>query len=283
MAVPSWPAIRHPTLAYFTGPTPFFACLADPRVSYCLYVPARTDGDPERYPLLVLQHGTARTAAKYRDAYRDFCEEQRIAVLAPLFPAGLIDPTDLHGFKFLNYRGIRFDLLLLQIIDEAAERLPIVNERFALHGFSGGGQFAHRFLYAHAERLAAVSIGAPGRITLLDETLPWWLGTDGIEKIVGTRPDIEAIRRVAIQLVVGADDTETWEINNPGDSNWMDGVGKTGSTRIERITTLSESLASHGIKAQLDVVPGVAHSGLGVRPAVEAFIADTLSVLRISA
>lgn len=271
--------VRHPFRTYFTGATPIFASQADQRVSYCLYIPKPVAGHPERFPLIVLQHGTARTAARYRDAFRDFCDEHRCAVLAPLFPAGIGDPDDLHNFKFLAYDGLRFDLLLLGIVDEVGERFPIAIDKFLMYGFSGGGQFAHRFLYLHPDRLAAISIGAPGRITQLDDTLPWWLGTKGMTEIFGTAPDIAAIRRVSVQMVVGGDDVETWEINNPGDSNWMDGVELTGDTRIERLRTLERSFRASGVPVQFDVVPGVAHSGFAVRPVVERFLARSLSLL----
>jgi poly(3-hydroxybutyrate) depolymerase len=274
---------RHPTRTYFTGATPIFASRADQRVSYCLYLPHWSETDPERLPLIVLQHGTARTAARYRDAFRDFCDQQRCAVLAPLFPAGIGDPEDLHNFKFLAYGDLRFDLLLLAIVDEVGERFPIATEKFLMYGFSGGGQFAHRFLYLHPDRLAAISIGAPGRITQLDDTLPWWLGTKGMAEVFGTTPDIAAIRDVAVQMVVGANDVETWEINNPGDSNWMDGVELTGDTRIERLRTLERNFRANGVSVQFDVVPDVAHSGFAVRPTVEAFLARSLRLLGTSA
>jgi pimeloyl-ACP methyl ester carboxylesterase len=269
--------IKHPMLTYFSGATPFFASAADQRYSYCLYVPERQPGDPERYPLIVVQHGTARTAARYRDTFREFCDAHRCVVMAPLFPASIDTPEDMHGFKFLAYNGLRFDLILLAMVDEVAARFPVRGDKFLLYGFSGGGQFAHRFLYLHPERLHAVTIGAPGRITQLDDSLPWWLGTGGTAEIFGTSPDVAAIRDVAIQFVVGEQDTETWEINNPGDSNWMDGVELTGSTRIERLRTLERSFAANGISVRFDTVPGVAHSGFGVRSAVDPFLADTLA------
>jgi predicted peptidase len=272
--------VDDPKLHFFSGTTTLFASQADQRVSYCLFVPAHQDGDPERFPLLVVQHGTARSAVAYRDAWRPFCREHRCAVLTPLFPAGLIDPEDLHGFKFLSYRDMRFDELVLSIVDEAAQRFPVEGSKFYLHGFSGGGQFAHRFLYLHPDRLAAISIGAPGRITQLDPDQPWWLGTGGVAEIFGAEPDVEAIRRVPVQLVVGDDDVETWEINNPGGDNWMDGVELTGSTRKERLRTLERNFTAQGIPVRFDVVPGVAHSGRGVRPAVEDFFAELLRAPR---
>lgn len=252
---------NQPTSVFYErGAIPTFASQVDPRLHYCLYVPHHLK-DGEKAPLMVVQHGTARTAMTYRTHLKPFADEHGVVVLAPTFPAGLIDPTDLHNFKFIEYQGIRFDHMLLAIIDEVAERFPVEKEKFYLHGFSGGGQFTHRFLYLHPERLAAVSIGAPGRITELDDTLPWWLGTKGFEEKFGQAIDEDALRRVPIQLVVGSEDVETWEINNPGESNWMDGAEKTGSTRIERLRTLERNYRSHGMNVTFDVVPGVAHRG----------------------
>lgn len=268
-----------PTSAFYErGSVPITASQFDQRLSYCVYVPR--DLDIEDAPLVVAQHGTARTAAKYRDALKPFADANRAVVLAPLFPAGLLDPHDLHNFKFIDYGGIRFDNALLAIVDEVADRFPVSADRFYLHGFSGGGQFAHRFFYLHPERLAAVSIGAPGRITRLDDTLPWWLGTQDFEKRFGRPVDIEAMRRVPVQMVVGADDVETWEINNPGESNWMDGVEETGSTRIERLRTLARDFTAHGIDVQLDIVPDVAHRGSLILPTVEPFFAELIQKSR---
>lgn len=260
---------------YQRGKTPVFASRIDPRLHYCLYVPRRLTGD-DRVPLVVIQHGTARSATNYRDQSVEFAEEQGVVVLTPIFPAGLIDPADLHNFKFIEYQGIRFDRMLLAIVDEVAERFPVAAQRFYLHGFSGGGQFAHRFLYLHPDRLAAVSIGAPGRITQLDDSLPWWLGTQGFEERFGQSIDFDALRRVPIQLVVGSEDVETWEIMNRGESNWMDGAELTGSTRIERLRTLERNYRTHGLDITFDLVDGVAHSGRRVLPTVENFFSTQL-------
>ena len=154
--------------AAFVGGTPFFASQHDQRLFYALYVPKDHTPDAEPLPLVVIQHGTGRSAELYRDRWKEFAIEHRCVILTPLFPAGLMEPRELHSFKFLEYRGLRFDEELLHIVDEVAEGFNTRRDRFYLHGFSGGGQFAHRFFYAHPDRLAGVSIGAPGRITQLD-------------------------------------------------------------------------------------------------------------------
>ncbi|MCR6483064.1 alpha/beta hydrolase [Amycolatopsis sp. OK19-0408] len=263
--------------AHFVGGTPFFASQHDQRLFYALYVPKDHTPAAEPLPLVVIQHGTGRSAELYRDRWKEFAIERRCVILTPLFPAGLMEPGELHSFKFLEYRGLRFDEELLHIVDEVAAGFNVRPDRFYLHGFSGGGQFAHRFCYAHPDRLAGVSIGAPGRITQLDESLPWWLGTGGFEERFGIRIDLDALRRVPVQMVVGAEDTESWEIMNPGGPNWMDGVEETGDTRVARLETLRDNFVSQGIPVRFDVVPGVAHRGTGVVPVVQDFFGGLLA------
>lgn len=265
---------------YLTGPTPHFASLADPRFSYLLYVPERIEGDPAKYPVAVIQHGTGRTAEVYRDAFAKFAEMHRVVIFASLFPAGIDDPDDLHNFKFMEYHGTRFDLLLLSMLEEAAERVPMDISKFLLHGFSGGGQFTHRFVYFHPDRLLGASIGAPGRVTLIDDTTPWWLGTADLEARFGFAMDearTAQIARIPLQLVVGALDQEGWEINNPGDSNWLPGLEKQGATRIERLRTLQRNWAEHGIESEFELVPGVAHEGDQILEPVQRFFARVLA------
>lgn len=261
---------------YHAGATPIFASAADQRFHYCLYVPAAPVAGR---PLVVIVHGTGRSGPQYRDAFAGFAEEHGCVVLAPIFPAGIDDPEDLHNYKFIDYHGIRFDRILLGMVDEVTERYGrygVDGTRFLLQGFSGGGQFAHRFFYLHPGRLAGVSIGAPGRITQLDDAQPWWLGTAGFADRFGAPIDHAALRRVPVQMVVGDRDVETWEINNPGGSNWMDGAEKTGRTRVERLRTLQANFEEHGITVRFDLVPGVAHDGMGVLHAVRDFFAALL-------
>jgi len=95
--------------------------------------------------------------------FRRFRRGARLRDPGAFVPGRIGDPEDLHNFKFIQYQDIRFDQVLLDIVDEVGERFNLDTDRFCLHGFSGGGQFTHRFLYLHPDRLAAASIGAPGR------------------------------------------------------------------------------------------------------------------------
>lgn len=265
---------------YLRGATPIFSCRADPRFCFCLYVPPGFDADPAGHTLVVVMHGTGRSMETYRDRFAAFGQYRKCVILAPLFPVGPLGDGNGHGFKVLKEGGIRYDNVLLSMVDEAGAMLGTRFDKFMLFGYSGGGHFAHRFFYLHPERLHAVSIGAPGAVTLLDEGRDWWVGTRDVKALFGRSIDIDALRKVAVQLVVGAADIETWEINYPRDSvQYMDGINDTGRTRVERNTTLMRNLQQHGITCRQDVVPNVAHDGTKVLAYVQDFFGEVLAGL----
>jgi poly(3-hydroxybutyrate) depolymerase len=271
------PAVRRRKM-YERGPTPVFSCRADPRFGYCLYVPHTFDDDPAGHALAVVMHGSGRNMETYRDRFAAFGRYRRCVILAPLFPVGPLGDGNAHGFKLLQEGGVRYDEILLSMVDEAGALLGTRFGRFLLFGYSGGGHFVHRFFYLHPERLRAVSIGAPGSVTLIDDSRDWWVGTRDLRARFGRDIDLDAMRQVRVQLVVGAADTEAWEINYPPDSTqYAPGINDTGRTRIERLATLADNLARHGIDAQHVVVPNVSHDGPKVLPYVQSFFESVLA------
>jgi len=266
------PAARARKL-YYRGSTTIFSCKADPRFAHCLYVPESFDEHPQDHRLLVTVHGTGRGMVEYRDAFAEFGRFNRYVILAPLFPVGPLGDGNPHGFKYLKEGDIRYDLVLLAMIDEVAHNLDTSFEQFSLFGYSGGGHFTNRFLFLHPERLRSASIGAPGSVTLLDDRRDWWVGTEGVEKIFNKRIDLDLIRNVQVQLLVGAADIETWEINyQPGSVQYMEGINDSGRTRLERNSALKENLEANGVRVQQNIVPNTAHRGLSVVPYVQDFL-----------
>jgi pimeloyl-ACP methyl ester carboxylesterase len=264
--------------AYDFGRTTIHACQADPRFSWCAYVPEDyAETGSERYGLLVAVHGTMRDMAAYRDDFIPFAEQTRSIVLAPLFPAGITSPGELSSYKLLTPSGVRYDEILLAMVDEVRARYRIAGERFALYGFSGGAHFAHRFLYLHPKRLSAVSIAAPGIVTLLDFEHDFWVGVRDFEAVMGRPINLAALRRVAVQMAIGGDDTETWEITPAaGSPFWREDGAIAGVDRQQRLRALKSSFENHGIAVRHDTVPGVAHRHAGLLPAVTDFLASAV-------
>ncbi|MBP1931407.1 hypothetical protein [Ammoniphilus resinae] len=251
-----------------TGSIPAYACLYDQRFSYYTYIPKCYGEDPNRvHPLAVIIHGNERAAQSYRSAFKDYAEDTGTIILAPLFPAGIIEPHDKENYKFIKFHDLRFDRILLSMIDELAKRYKISTEKFLLHGFSGGGQFVHRFLYLHPDRLQGVSIGAPGRFTFLDENLNWPFGIGNTEEVLELTVQLELIQQVPVQLVVGKEDLAL-PVFNPKFDRPIEGAG---NTRIDRVRMFRDHLVSKGISVRYDEVAEVAHEGMKILPVVKEF------------
>jgi len=300
--------------AMLVGCIPLTALRNDNRISYTLYIPPNYyNPDPNRrisndsanldskyllppLPLIVNVHGTGRDVERCRDQLIDFANSERIAVLAPLFPAGLDGYMDLDNYKLLKSKTLRSDLALIQILDEvAAKWAGIQTQKFFLIGYSGGGQFVHRFAYLYPERLYALSIGAPGRVTLLDKSLEWPNGIENVGNIFGEdliveNSKFEEIR--GIQLVVGSEDNFipggnefwTWVANQkelkrgvesgdaqPRKSEDVE-LSPPKKGRLDTLKALQQAWLADNIYSRLDIVPGVAHDALGVSAKVEEFL-----------
>ncbi len=275
-SVDSQPALRA-RATYDLGKTAIFACAADPRAQYCLYVPPCV-ADGRSVDLLVAVHGTGRTSfLDFRDGFAEFGRWHDCAVLCPVFPIGMGGGSNRSGYKYLAEGDIRYDRLVLAMVAETAAKYGQDWSRFAMFGFSGGGHFTHRFAILHPETLWAASIGAPGSVTLLNPAKDWWVGIRDIADRFGVTFDAAALARVPVQMVVGDADLETWEITHtPGSPHWMDGANDAGRTRPERLAALSRSFAEAGVAVRFDLALGVAHDRLKILDRVKDFLSDAL-------
>lgn len=265
---------------YALGKSGHIALQADQRFSYALYVPSSFDTGTELvqdFDVIIAMHGSNRIATEYRDGFSELAERLGCFVLAPLFPIGIIDHYDADNYKYIEYRGLRYDLLLLAMLTEVEEYYKLRWRRRVLHGFSGGGQFAHRFMYLQPQALTAVSVGGPGKVTFIDNKRPWWVGTADVAERFGKPLDIDALKRLQIMLVVGEEDTEQTEIHvAAGSRNWMDGANEAGNNRVQRLASLHQNLLDHGIDNSFVKVAGAAHEDFKIMPEAIRFFEGIL-------
>jgi pimeloyl-ACP methyl ester carboxylesterase len=185
------------------------------------------------------------------------------------------------GYKYMEEGDIRYDRVLLAMVEEMALKYDQDWSEFAMFGFSGGGHFTHRFAILHPEKLWAASVGAPGSVTLLDTERDWWVGIRDVEARFGKPFDREALAKVPVHMVVGDADLETWEITHkPGSKYYIEGANDAGETRPERLEALANSFRDAGVTVTLDKVPGVSHDRMKVLGHVKSFLAKTLAVRR---
>ena len=280
--------------AFLVGNVPQRILRWDDRISYSMYIPpppvytSTPSPSQPRLPLLVFMHGTLRNLAPMRNDLAAFAEDTHCAVVAPLFPVGLEGPDDISSYKELRSHSgpLRSDAALLAILDEIAALYPgISTEKFFLMGFSGGGQFAHRFMYLYPERLAGVCPGAPGTVTVLDHALNWPKGVKDTEQLFGRKVNVDALRRVPVKLFVGSEDVhlhggqEFWrwvqktrgKDRKSGEETEAKGATRL-SSRLEGAQLLQRSLQSHGVECGLEIVQGAGHDGDSVRPSMLSFL-----------
>lgn len=262
---------------YDLGNSIIYASRRDARFSYCTYVPPHFDAARHPMELVVVVHGTGRAFVEYRDAFAEFARWNDCMVLCPLFPAGVLGDGNRDGFKQLREGDIRYDDILLDMVAEVGEKFGQPFAKFSLFGYSGGGQFANRFALLHPDRLWAVSIGAPGSITQIDPGQDWWVGTRNMQERFGKALDLDALRQVAVHMVVGKADLETWEITHrEGGKFYMPGANDAGKTRPERLDTLRRSFEAAGVQVTLDLIDNMPHDGLKAVGAVQDFLAAEL-------
>ncbi|KAJ3727162.1 poly hydrolase [Lentinula raphanica] len=245
---------------------------ADPRFSFYAYVPRSHSLESAELPLVVIIHGIGRDAKNYLEHMREFCERHTCALICPLFPEGVPSPKHQNAYKDLQFRGTRFDLIMLSMVEQAGRTWRVQTDRFYLHGFSAGGQFVHRFTYLHPNRLAAVSIGAPGRFTAPDLQSPWLEGVADVSEIFGVprSPDFAAMARVPVQFVVGEKDVGTGMIEHMKNPTKYE--LEAGNTRLGRLSWLREAWERVGVRSEMSVVPGVGHDGLRCLPVVQEWL-----------
>jgi pimeloyl-ACP methyl ester carboxylesterase len=134
----------------------------DPEFRFHLYVPVRGARDAA---LFVTVHGISLDARQHAKRFAPLAEEYGIALLAPHFAE-----TRFPDYQRLGRagHGERSDRMLDRAVAAVAAATGARGERVHLFGYSGGGQFVHRYAMAHPERVAGYVVGAAGWYTFPD-------------------------------------------------------------------------------------------------------------------
>ncbi len=206
---------------------------------YFLYVPDSALKNPEEAHILAAIHGYSgrkgdaggisiveNTALRWSS----LAEEYGWVVLAPHFDEDRFN----DAYQRLNLSifgiGVRSDLRLNDLVREVKRLIPGINsQKIYLFGFSGGGQFVHRYVAFHPERVSrAVSAGS-GWYMWPDSGLAYPVGTTTL--LHGAEPKIGELLTSDLLVLVGDSDTtdssfrETYGIYNlmkiQGGTRWQ--------------------------------------------------------------
>ncbi|NNE63680.1 MAG: hypothetical protein HKN34_06335, partial [Gammaproteobacteria bacterium] len=224
--------------------------------TYYLYVPKTVR---KFAPLMVSIHGVSRNAREHASMMSAMAEQYGVILLAPLF-----NKKQFPDYQRLGRigRGPRADLALDRVIGEVLYLTGADTEQLYLFGYSGGGQFAHRYAMAHPERVASVVIGAAGWYTFPDRKKTYPRGTASNKTLPSLRFDESRFLRIPMTVIVGDQDCE----RDP-ELNTLRRIDRQqGLNRVERATNWVESMnqasSGYGINPhhRLTILPGIGHS-----------------------
>lgn len=217
---------------------------SDPGQEYLVYVPRSA---VERGPVFVSIHGVSRNADQHARLLAAYCDMYGVVMVAPTFTAEQHPDYQRLGRRG---RGARADIALNTILAESAAVTGATAERFYLFGFSGGAQFAHRYLMAHPHRVAAAVIAGAGWYTLPDPTRRFPHGTRMTRKLPEVRFDAEEFLSVPVTVMVGADDNGQTGLRR---SERLD--REQGVSRIERarnwVAAMQAAAALHNMESRV--------------------------------
>ncbi len=134
-----------------------------PSLRYYLYLP-RTIRQPAR--VMISVHGISRNAEEHARLFAPYAEAEGVILMAPRFSR-----RNFHGYQRLAEapkEKLRADRVLNTMVADLNTRLGLCPSKLYLFGYSGGGQFVHRYAMLHPDRVERVAIGAAGWYTFPD-------------------------------------------------------------------------------------------------------------------
>jgi pimeloyl-ACP methyl ester carboxylesterase len=236
---------------------------------YCLYVPPKVLKAPEGARILVAVHGYTgqQTDEKGRRRVRQAAERwsksaqlEGWIVLAPHF-----DETRFNRrYQTMNTSGLRADVRLHQLVEDIERMLPgIKTDKLLLFGFSGGGQFVHRYAAFHPERVDRAVVGAPGWYTWPDPTLTYPVGTRSKYLPKDLKPKMCELSGLDLMVIVGDKDVNAGAFREKyGDHNLLELQGEGRVYRAQNwVAAMREYAAEHDcpFNIKLEIVPFTGH------------------------
>jgi poly(3-hydroxybutyrate) depolymerase len=210
-------------------------------------------------PVIAIVHGISELPRQHVECFAPLAERHGAVLVAPHFSRPLFRDYQRLG---RGTRGARADRALERVVEEVARETHARAGRFFLFGYSGGGQFAHRYVMAHPERAAAAVVASAGWYTFPDAERSYPRGIRDRGELAGVRFDPDAFLRVPLLVTVGERDVERDASLRQSDA--LD--REQGRNRLERaerwVEAMQEAARQHGLPPAVGLrrLEGVGHS-----------------------
>lgn len=228
----------------------------DPRLIYYLYLPTR---GAEGAPVFVTVHGITRNAEDHARRFAPYAEERGVVLVAPLFSAELFPRYQRLGREG---QGERADRVLDEIVAEVGAMTGARTDKLHLFGYSGGGQFVHRYTMAYPHRVMRYVVGAAGWYTFPDPDKRFPRGIKPRADLPDVSFDPGAFLNVPGTVVVGERDAKPDKALNQSARI----TGQQGADRMERgrrwVQAMQDAASEVGLHTPylFHVLPRCGHS-----------------------
>lgn len=228
---------------------------ADPSQEYLVYVPR--SGAYEA-PILAAVHGIARNAAEQARVFSLHCEMAGIVMVAPKFTAE--QHADYQRLGRLG-RGVRADRVLDRCAAEVASLTGADATQIYLFGYSGGAQFAHRYLMAYPHRVARAVVASAGWYTFPDTRIRFPYGIRPNRRLPGVNFNPEEFLRVPVTVLVGEHDVARASLRSTERVNEQQGENRVQRAR-KWVATMRAAAEAYGLEPRVTYteVPATDHS-----------------------
>jgi pimeloyl-ACP methyl ester carboxylesterase len=170
------------------------------QLDYFAYVPNQ---DQRNDRVFISVHGISRNAEQHLEGFAAQAENYGAVMLAPLFPQASFPSYQRLGSSVHQERA---DLAFDQMLQDAAGWLGIRPNPLHIFGFSGGGQFTHRYGMFYPNRVARMVLGAPGWYTFPDPDRPYPLGLRPAEEWPRLKFSPAKFLKIPALVLVGEED-----------------------------------------------------------------------------
>ena len=228
----------------------------DPNLQYNLFVSRALT--PET-PLFVAVHGIRRGVDSQARLFAPLVDQYGGVLVAPLFEKGRFSDYQRLGRRG---KGARADLALKRIVADVSRILGLSFPQLVMFGYSGGGQFVHRYAMAHPRQVKRMAVAAPGWFTFPDMNQPFPRGIRRTSLLPDIIFDPARFLKIPTLAMVGEKD-----VLQDAALNQNKKIGaQQGMTRVERARHWVSAMSAYAAQFNLDtpfsleILAGCGHS-----------------------
>ena len=210
-------------------------------------------------PLFIVVHGIGRRAIDQARLFAPFMEAIGGTLIAPVF-----ESIRFSGYQRLRLsgKGCRPDLALQQLIKKVQGGMEKARQPVVMFGYSGGGQFVHRYAMAYPRQVKRMAVAAPGWFTFPDMRIKFPQGLLKSSALPDLNFDASRFLKIPSMVLVGEND-----VNRDKSVNQAQEIDhRQGRNRLERADRWIDAMKRSAKRYHYDtpyqfvVVKGCGHS-----------------------